>query len=337
VQAMVGRDGNFSARIPLPDEPSTYSVEVRAELGGTEMARQRSVIYEPKKETLILECTTPANGQVITTRTIRVSGKTAPRAVVTANGVPLSVSASGVFNGEIPLTEQNIGDYQLEVVARGQDDELSKTLNLQISAASPQINTSVPVLVFSMQGQTATTQRTVPVQVLDRTRDDELTLKIINNGSSDNLATEPGRTEQLTLNEGANKYQISVVDHAGNSSPVIKGTLYFLPGPLIINLREPSTNPMIFDGVPPALHPGGKNAEEPVDVEVEVDDGIGNVPQSIRFCRVTGNGQTVLLRNNNDYIYRGSVNVRRGSNQFTVQVEDLTSRLETLRFEIVVR
>jgi hypothetical protein len=242
-----------------------------------------------------------------------------------------------VFNGELPVTEQNIGDFQIEVVARGGDDELSKSFSVEINGKSPQVNTSVPLLVFSMQGQQATSQRSLPVQLLDRTPDDELTLKVINNGSSENISTEPGRTEQLILNEGGNNYQISVVDKAGNSSPVVRGTIFYLPGPVVILLREPSSNPMIYEGVPPAMHPGSNYADEAVDVEVEIDDGIGNVPQSIRYCKVTGNGQTALLRNNNDYIYRGKVNVRRGSNQFTVQVEDLTGRLETLRFEVVVR
>ncbi|MBN1307738.1 MAG: FecR domain-containing protein [Chitinispirillaceae bacterium] len=337
MQAAVGRDGAFSYRFPVPDEPNTYTIEIRAEYGGSERVLQRNVAYDPPTDKELLECFSPLDGQLIKTRTIRVSGKTAKGAAVTANGVPVSVAANGIFNGELVVSERDIGDYQLEIIARSQGEELARSFNLKIDGTSPQINTSVPLCLFSLQGQQATMQRTVPLQVLDRTPGEELTIKIINNGSAERITSEPGRTEQLLLNEGANDYSIQVVDRAGNSSPVIRGRLYYLPGPLIILLHEPSSNPMIYEGLPPVLHPGNRGAEESIDVEVEIDDGIGNVPQSIHYCRVTGNGQTIQLRNNNDYMYVGKVNVRRGSNQFTIQVEDLSGRLETLRFEVILR
>ena len=337
MQVPVGGDGTFNGRIPLPDEPYTYSVDIRAELDGKEVSRQRQVTYQPKAGKLFLECSSPADGQKITSRSLHITGKTLPRATVSANGIPLSVAVNGVFSGELPLTEQMIGEYQLEIIARNDDDELSRMMNLEISGASPQINTSAPVCLFTLQGQQATIQRNVALQLLDRTPGDELTLTYINNGSVEKISSEPGRTETVLLNEGLNDYSFQVTDRAGNTSPVIKGKLYYLPGPIILLLNEPSRNPMVYEGVPPVIHPGRTVAEEPVDVEVEIDDGIGNVPLSIRYCRVTGNGQTIQLRNNNDYIYTGSVNVRRGTNQFIVQVEDLTGRLEQLRFSVIVR
>ncbi|MBN1759907.1 MAG: FecR domain-containing protein [Chitinispirillaceae bacterium] len=337
MQVSVGRDGTFNGRIPLPDEPYTYTVVIRAELDGKEVVLQRQVTYEPKTGKLFLECSSPADGRKITSRSIRISGKTLPRATVSANGIPLSVATNGVFSGELPLTEQMIGEYQLEIIARNDDDELNRMMNLEISGESPQINISAPVCLFSLQGQQATLQRTVPLQLLDRTPGDELTLTYINNGSVEKISSEPGRTENVLLNEGMNEYSFQVTDRAGNTSPVFRGKLYYLPGPIILLLNEPSRNPMVYEGVPPVLHPGRTVAEEPVDVEVEIDDGIGTVPLSIKYCRVTGNGQTIQLRNNNDYIYTGSVNVRRGTNQFTVQVEDLTGRLEQLRFSVIVK
>ncbi|MBN1575709.1 MAG: FecR domain-containing protein [Chitinispirillaceae bacterium] len=337
LQTAVGRDGAFSFRFPVPDEPNTYIIEIRAEYKGREQVLHRSVVYAPREDKLLLECSAPVDGQLIKTRTIRVNGKTTKRAAVTANGVPMNVAANGIFNGELTVSEKDIGDFQLEIVARSQGEERSKTINLEIDGTSPQVNTSVPLCLFSLQGQQATNQRAVPLQVLDRTPGEELTIKTTNNGSVERIVSEPGRTEQLLLNEGTNDYSIQVIDRAGNSSPVIRGRLYYLPGPIIILLHEPSSNPMVYEGLPPALHPGNRGVEESIDVEVEIDDGIGSVPQSIRYCRVTGNGKTVLLRNNNDYIYVGKVNVRRGTNQFTIQVEDLSGRLETLRFEVILR
>lgn len=337
MQVSVNRDGVFSGQVPVPDEPYTYTVEIKAEFDGKETVLQRQVTYEPKLGKLFLECSSPTDGQSIKTRTIRITGKTLPRATVSANGIPMNVAANGVFSGELPLTEQQIGDFQLEINARNFSDEVTRTFSLDISGTSPQINISAPVCLFSLQGQQATTQRSVPVQLLDRTPGDELVLTYINNGSVEKINSEPGRTENILINEGLNDYSFQITDRAGNTSPVIKGKLYYLPGPLILLLNEPSKNPMVYEGVPPVLHPGRKVSEEPVEVELEIDDGIGTVPNSIKYCRVTGNGQMLQLRNNNDYIYRGKVNVRRGNNQFIIQVEDLTGRLEQLRFEVIVR
>ena len=337
IQVAVGSDGSFTGRVPLPDEPYTYTVEIRSELDGKETVLQRTVTYEPKLEKLFLECSSPVEGKPVSTRSIRITGKTLPHATVVANGIPVTVTTNGAFSGELPLTEQQIGELQFELTARNDIDEVSRSMNLEISGASPLINTSAPLCLFSLQGQQATAQRTVPLQLLDRTPGDELTLTVINNGSVDKITSEPGRTENILLNEGLNDYSFQVTDRAGNTSPVIKGKLYYLPGPLILLLNEPSRNPMVYEGVPPVLHPGRTVTEEPVEVEVEIDDGIGTVPLSIKYCRVTGNGQTIQLRNNNNYIYTGKVNVRRGNNQFTVQVEDLTGRLEQLRFEVIVR
>jgi hypothetical protein len=337
IQAVVGRDGFFSARLPIPDEPYSYSVEIVAQYGGDELTETRTVTYAPPEEKLFLDCSSPIDGQDITSRTVRVNGKTVPHAEVTANDIPVPVAVNGVFSREIPISEKNIGEYQLEITARNEVDEISKMFLLNISGSSPAINTSIPVCIVSQLGLQATTQRALTLQFLDRTPDEELELTFVNNGSSEVTATEPGRSESISLNEGKNEYSVQVEDRAGNSSPVIRGKIYYLPGPMILNLNEPPSNPMVYEGLPPVLHPGYNVREEPVDVEVEIDDGIGTVPESIRYCRVTGNGETILLRNNNDYIFVGKVNVRRGKNQFIAQAEDLGGRLETLRFEIIVR
>ena len=337
MQVPVGPDGFFSARIPIPDEPYVYSVEIRAEYEGKELTEVRTVTYEPQKEKLFLECTSPVAGQVVSSRTLRIAGKTSPRASVTANGMPVSVSGNGTYNREIALTERDIGSYIVEVTAQNENEEVNKTITVEVSGKSPQINVNAPICQFSLQGQQATTQNSAPIQLLDRTPDEELTLKITNNGSTENIITEPGRTEYLLLNEGENVYSIQAFDRAGNASQMINGKIYCLPGPLIILLNEPSSNPMVYEGLPPALHPGYTTSEEPIDVEVEIDDGIGNVPMSIRHCKVIGNGQTVLLRNNNDYIFVGKVNVRRGTNRFSIQVEDMTGRVEISRFSVIVR
>jgi len=336
-QAQVGRDGSFMHRLPLPDEPYTYTIEIRAEYEGKQTVQQRSVTYAPKRQKLFLDCTSPVDGMEVTGKTVRCAGKTAPMSSVLANGMPVSVSAAGVFSRDIPLTEKDIGEYTLEVVARNDDDEILKTFTLDVTPRSPQINTSVPVILFSSGGQRATTQNFMAVQVLDRTPQDELTVTFTNNGVADRITTVNGRTEKLSLDEGKNVYSIQVIDMAGNNAPTARGEIYYLPGPLKLLLVAPASNYTLFEGLPPMMHPGYNEVDEPLDVEIEIDDGIGTVPESIRYCKVTGNGHTVILRNNNDYLYKGKVGLLRGTNAFTVQAEDLSGRLETLKFTVVVK
>lgn len=336
-QVPVGRDGAFMSRVPLPDEPYTYSLDIRTEYEGQQLSRQRKVVYAPKMEALTLECTSPQDGAEITGKTIRLSGKTTFGAQVVANGVPVSVTSAGFFTREFPVTEKDIGDYTLEVVTRNNNDELTKTISLSISGSSPQINTSMPTTISSFAGHLAVTQNVMTIQVLDRTPQEEIEISSVNNGMMDVITTTPGKIEKLLLDAGKNSYSIAVSDKAGNNAPTIKGEIYYLPGPMTLMLNEPSSVNTVIEGLPPVMYPGHKASEEPIDVEVEIDDGIGNVPESIRYCKVIGSKGTVLLRNKNNYIFEGKVPVLRGSNNFTVQAEDYTGRLETLKFVVIVK
>lgn len=336
-QVPVGRDGAFMSRVPLPDEPYTYSIDIRTEYDGAQLSRQRKIVYAPKKEALTLECTSPQDGAEITGKSIRLSGKTTFGAQVIANGVPVSVTSAGFFTREFPVSEKDIGDYTLEVVAKNNTDELTKTLSLSISGSSPQINTSSPTTICSFAGHLAVTQNVMTIQVLDRTPQEEIEISSVNNGMLDIITTTPGKTEKILLDAGKNSYSISVSDRAGNNAPTIKGEIYYLPGPMTLTLNEPSSVNTVIEGLPPVMYPGHTASEEPIDVEVEIDDGIGNVPESIRYCKVIGSKGTVLLRNKNNYIFTGKVPVLRGNNNFIVQAEDYTGRLETLKFVVIVK
>ncbi len=80
----------------------------------------------------------------------------------------------------------------------------------------------------------------------------------------------------------------------------------------------------------------GKKGLKPFNVVIEIDDGIGTVPETIKYCKLISNGQTFLLRNNNDYIYKGDVPIVRGKNNYTVFVEDLAGNTISSRLEITI-
>jgi hypothetical protein len=331
VMIPVGRDGFFSTRMPIADESQEYALEIKAELSGQERTEERVVIYEPQQKKLTLEMISPQNGQIIDRKAIRITGKTIPQANVAVNGLSIPVSLNGTFTYDIQVQEYNIGEFTIEVLARDQEQELSKKLNVIINGASDQINTSVPQCIVSTKNLTAIRTNTVLIQTLDRTPHDALMLTITNNGIVEQIPTESGKNEQYTFQEGKNNYSISARDMAGNISNVINGELYYLPGPLQVTLIEPSENPAIIRGVPPMP---GKKGLKPVTVEVEISDGIGTVPETIKYCKLIGNGLNVLMRNSNGYQFKGDAAIVRGHNTYQIQVEDIAGNTASAKFEI---
>jgi len=81
-----------------------------------------------------------------------------------------------------------------------------------------------------------------------------------------------------------------------------------------------------------------KNASSPsLHVHIEISDGIHSVPESIKYCKIIGNGGEVLLRDNKDYTFDGTLTLGRGSNAFTIQVEDLAGNIQTKRLDVTIR
>ncbi len=333
----VSRDGFFSSRIPIADEPQSYTMEIRAEYGGEELVEERTVVYESKKEKLIMDISTPQNGQVIDRKILKIAGKTTPLSVITINNKSVPVMTNGTFSSELLLQEKDIGDYILDITARNGEQEISKSLNVKINGKSNQINTSFPQCIVQAKGQQAVRVQTINIQALDRTPDDKLTIEIKNNGITELIATESGKNEQYTLLEGKNQYSIIVRDMANNVSTMISGVIYYLPGPLTVSFIEPTENPYRIEGVPPMPGPNIDRVKpKNPSVVVEIEDQIGNVPETIKYCKMIGKGQTILLRNNNDYIYKGEIPFVRGNSSYTVFVEDLAGNTISSRIDIII-
>ncbi len=334
VSVTVNPAGNFNYKAPIPDEPHEYIISVVARLGDRETSEERTVVYAPVKSALFLEITTPTEGQLIKQNLLRIAGKTGPRASVSVNGRPAMVSAQGIITYDQPLQERDIGDYRLEIIAADESKELSKILTVVVDIASPLINTSAPSIVVREQGVLAGRTGKLNVDAFDRTPGDQLTLQFQNNGRFEEYVVAPGERQYVNLDEGKNKYTVKALDKAKNVSNVVSGTTYYLPGPLVIEIRDPSENPVVIDDLPPMP----KNvAASQMRVEVEILDGVGNVPETIRYCRLVGQGQTLQMIGNNNYRYYTNIPLTRGSLTYSVQVEDLTGNIMTKRLDIVVK
>ncbi len=326
-------EGGFNHQVYVPDEEGEYTFEIVAQTGDSRLFEQRTVRYQPPRQPLSLTVTTPADGQAISRPFVKVIGHTSGRAAVRVNGRAAAVSTAGAFSANIPVTERDIGDYPLEITASNDEEEIAEHRTVEIDVASAQINTSPPSIAVSGQNQIASRTDELLIQAMDRTPDDQITVTVEINGSNDELALDPGGSERVRLVEGKNAYTVRARDRAGNQSPPVSGERYYLPGPLAIEINEPFDNPYVIDDLPPMP----RGAEDlSLELEVEIDDGIGSAPETIKYCRVTVNGAAMLLKQRSRYVYGDRIPVRRGANTAIIVAEDIAGNkaTETLQIEI---
>jgi hypothetical protein len=332
----VTASGFFTYTLPIADEAQDCNIHVVARLGDDEASDDRTVSYSPPAAPLTLLITTPVDGQVITSNVLHVTGKTGPRAKVTVNNRQTTVSSQGTFTYDIPLTEHDIGDYALDIEAGDDSSDMVKMVNVKIDGTSPQINTSFPTLAVPMLNQApATRVQKMLANVYDRTPDDQITLVITNNSAREEINFSPGDQQYFNLEEGKNTFTITAYDKAKNPSNTVQGTIYYLPGPLSIDLVEPSDNVTTIDDLPPM--PKGYGGSK-MNVQVEINDGIHNVPETIRYVRVTDNsGRTYQMLDKQNYKYAIDVPLSRGLTSFTVTVQDIADNIGTKKFDVNIR
>jgi hypothetical protein len=327
--------GGFTYRMQIPDEEGDFTIEVRAEVAGKEVTQSRTVTYKPDRAPLILDVRTPADRSSVATSLLRVSGFTTPRATITVNGKNAAVTPTGQFTLDIQLSERDIGDYSIEIEAKddyGQSQ--SKNLTVKVPVQSKQINTSIPTVTVVGLTTKASRNAGVQVQVSDRTPEDQLILTVTKNSRSEKIQMDPNSTEQITMDEGKNTYTVSATDLALNVSAPQGGDRYYLPGPLNIIINTPSENPYIIDDLPPSAPRSG--AVLKTKIKVEIEDNIGNVPETILYCRIKSGTQDILLKNTNRYYYEGEVTLTRGSNVFTLVTEDMAQNKIEKKLEIII-
>ncbi len=333
----VGQDGTFNFQIHIPDEADEYTVTVVSSYRGEEKTVTVTVKYEPEVEDLELVISSPKEGQVIASNVIRIVGKAVYKAKLEISGGGGNATrtfnvgnSDGSFTCDLPLTERDIGEYTIEISASNDaGDEIDKTLTVEVDIESPSINISSPVL--NIIGQLTGGAKTgyLTVQVLDRTPEDQITLTADINGSKDQYVLAPSDQEKIYLDEGKNKYAFSVTDLAGNTYSSAGGEVYYLPGPLTVDIIEPDASQYVIDDLPPM--PSGTGSLS-MDIEVEIEDGIADVPETILYCRVNG----ATLKETSNYIYEGKLALKRGVNNFLLEAEDIAGNKVKKTFTITI-
>lgn len=330
----VGAAGNFLHEIHIPDEQGDIRFDVVAQLNGAEEVQSRTITYEPRRQPLMLSVQSPADGQLWDKNAIMVVGKTSPKAAVVVNGRPALVSSAGAFNANLRIAEKDLGkDYPIEIQASNEFDELEETITLTPDIKSRLLNTSIPSVSVTGIAQRATRNGQISLQVTDRTPGDQIRVVADNDGSLEEHILEPNGFENMLLEEGKNSITVVAYDMAQNRSNTVRADIYYLPGPLEIVIQQPFENPLVIDDLPPMPHNVGAMKKE---IEVDINDGIGTVPETIQYVKVKGRDGEHLLKNVNRYTYRGTVTLLRGRNMYTVITEDMAGNRATGQIEIIV-
>lgn len=326
----VRADGSFTDNIHIPDEEGEYVVIITSVYKGKEITVERNVEYVPEREEFVLTIQSPVNGQKIKTPSFLIAGKSIATAKVYINGKIATVSANGSFNVNQIVSESKIGEFLIEINAANEDgEELSTTITVEVDGTSPAINTSVPTQNVTGQLSGATKSGYFVVQVTDVTPDDKLVLTATINGAEEEFDLERNDQVKIDLDEGKNNYRFILKDRAGNTSSPITGNVYYLPGNLTIDIVEPDESLFDIDDLPPMpQNTGGLS----MDVEIEIDDGIGDVPETIRYCKING----AMLKESSNYIYKGNILIKRGVNSFKIEIEDNAGNYKEKRFTITI-
>jgi hypothetical protein len=304
---------------------------VTSRYNGKEITEERDVLYKPKREKLFLNVTSPTDGQLIRAGIIQVAGQSISGAAIELNGRQIKTAGDGTFTLSIPVMEKDAGEYPIEIVATDEETnkEITKNISVKIDIKSPEINKSIPRVAVVGQLQGGTKVNTMIIQAFDMTPQDILSVKVENNNIGNQYTMEPNDQEKISLDEGKNLYAIRATDLAGNLSNSVRGELYYLPGPLTIEVQEPDNTMLTIDDLPPMPVNVGTLY---MNLRVKVEDNIGTIPETILYCRVNG----VNLKKGSNYIYTGKVDVKRGVNRFVLETEDIAGNKFRKQFEVTI-
>jgi hypothetical protein len=267
-----------------------------------------------------LAISSPIEGQIIQSNKIIIIGYTAIEASVTINGQNAYVDSKGNFIDTYYVSESDIGQLQLEIKASNNKDEIINIITLYVDIKSDSINVSSPAILVA--GNRYTRSDELSIQVLDRTPNDTLFIQFTNNNKIRfDTATLSGARFNGLLALGLNNFIIKATDLANNQS-TLQGYIYYLPGPLTITLINPDSGFCYFQA--------SDSINRELSVIVRINDDINNVPETIKYCKITGSSQSVLLNCANGYTYSGTVYIAPGSyNIFSIEASDIANNVAT--------
>lgn len=160
-----------------------------------------------------------------------IDGKIPPGASITANGVPLNVTADGQFSGRIPVQE---GLNEINVSAQRGGQSQSKSLRVFVNTKRPEIRLSKPITAgffnrrdYSLSGA-----------VFDPTPGDKVKV-FINNELVSEAQQQGAFNRTVILNEGKNDIRVSAQDISKNTTELAEQIFLDTVKP-IVTITEPA-------------------------------------------------------------------------------------------------
>ena len=178
------------------------------------------------------------------------TGRLAPGATVTADGKPLIVNPTGMFNGRVTVQE-GLNNIKFEAQLNGR--KKTNNLRLFVNTKKPQLNLSSPIVAGFLNRR----DYSLSGAIFDLTPRDKVKVYL----NDDLVAEVEGRgsfNRTIILNEGRNDIRISAVDLSGNRIEIAEQLFLDTVKP-IITVTEPA-QPVLNRFEPP--RPPGRDNQQ---------------------------------------------------------------------------
>lgn len=249
-----------------------------------------------------------------------LSGRTLPGASIMVNGLPLTVSANGLFKGRVPVQEGlNVLNVQVEFKGKRKQ----QTVRLLVNTQKPKIKLARPLTsAFTNRRDYSLSGAVFDQTPGDRVKvyiNDEFITEVIGQGSFN-------RT--IILSEGPNTIRVVAEDLSGNRTVVAEKIFLDTVKP-ILTVTEPA-QPVFVRFEPP--RPPGEKINFGEEKFVQTIRGVVIDPEpSSGIKRVIVNGQEIKPNNDGSFeakiFLKRAVRGRKVDNRLSFIVEDLAGNI----------
>jgi len=332
IEIIADATGMFQAQIPLPDEETSYTLDIEAEFGGKQKTLRRRVYYAPP---LKLQISAPANLQTVTGDRLVVTGMVTPAsAEVYAAEVQATVSPSGEFRALVPLSADP-GTIEIEVIALFDNQEKSEFIQLQYLQAQ---DLFIPTVQPSSL-QPVYPQGRVIITAIDRTPDDLLTLFISRDGQVDEEKISSAQSYTIELDQGKTELRYWAEDSHGNKSSVVSGEVaYLISTSWQLRMSNPAGGRTLLR-LPPSGAPGQR-----FDPLFTLEFSLENIPNDdltlIKNVFVVNLGTGAVLYDDSDPFdidFAVDAPVTKGQNSFEITVRDINDYVKVENVIVEIR
>lgn len=226
-------DGSFSHAVTLAKGTNEVSVEAK-DAAGNSTLKKITVAYDAEGPALAV--TSPKEGAILNTATIRVSGKAEGAVSVEVNGVLATLDAEANFSAQVSLA--SVGTNTITVVAQ---DAVGNTSSLQLPVS---YYDQAPDLVVT-EPTAGAILNTAQVKVAG-SADAQTAVSLTVNGEAVFLAADGSFSTVLTLADGAHTVQLIAADLAGNKRQVDLAVTIDTKAPTRAEIAVPFT-PWVVD------------------------------------------------------------------------------------------